>query len=105
MSASESKAGTGRSSLLVVVKGEHKYLVKYRIERRMELFDHLLEYGMDDNYNLTTFDALTLIEKLQEKKEEASVVSLSDDQPALEGESGLEGRAGDMNGPPTGRGV
>jgi hypothetical protein len=79
VSTSQSQGKTGRSALLVVVKGEHKYLFKYGAERKLELFDHLLEYGMDDNYNLTTFDVLALIEKLRSNEGEESVVSLDDD--------------------------
>lgn len=91
MSTSQSQGKTGKSSLLVVVKGEHKYLFKYSAECKLELFDHLLEYGMDDNYNLTTFDVLALIEKMQNHEGEESVVSLNDDSAPCGGrESGTE---------------
>jgi hypothetical protein len=100
VSTSESQAKTGRSSLLVVVKGEHKYLVKYNVKRKLEVFDHLLEYGMDDQYNLTTLDVLGLIERLQAKKEDAPVVSVAEDQFSLENESEPRDRKPDELGPP-----
>ena len=105
MSASESQAKTSRSSLLVVVKGEHKYLLKYNTERKMEVFDHLLACGMDDDYNLTTFDALALIEKLRAKKEDASIVSLGDDQPPVESDRGVDIPNTENTEPPNSRGI
>ena len=36
MSTSDRQTGTGRTSLLIVVKGKHKYLIKYDPARRPE---------------------------------------------------------------------
>jgi hypothetical protein len=81
---SKRQAKAGRCSLLVVVKGEHRYLVKYNPERKSELFDTLLDYGMDDGYNLTTFDALALIERLEGNNSGASVISLGEGESVVE---------------------
>ena len=84
MSAGKRQAQTGRYSLLVVVKGKHKYLVKYDPACKKELFELLLSYGQDDGYNLTSFDALALIERLEGNRAGSSVISLSEKEPSVE---------------------
>jgi len=90
-------------SLLIVVKGECKYLVKYNPESKSELFDLLLEYGMDDRYNLTSFDALTLIERIKGSKESASVISLSEEGFTIEPGLTLEDTPGEIGNSSPGR--
>ena len=90
MSTSPKEAETKKCSLLVVVKGEHKYLVKYNPARKAELFDLLLSWGMEDDFNLTSFDALALIERLKNQETESSVISLSEHETAVESDLSID---------------
>jgi hypothetical protein len=95
--------GTGKRqaktySLLIVVKGEDKYLIKYDPEGKSELFDLLLEYGMDDRYNLTSFDALTLIEKIKDSKMGASIIAIDEDEPSIRGNLAFGSPPAEMDG-------
>lgn len=102
MSAGKGQAGTRKYSLLVVVKGKHRYLVKYDPTYKQRLFDLLLQYGQDDNYNLTCFDALALIERLEGHKSGSSVISLSEEEPAVECDLTFDGPPADVNEPDAG---
>ena len=78
MSKTGRPGGRGASSLLIVVKGKHKYFVKYDSSRKSDLFDLLLRYGHDDSYNLTVLDALSLVEKLEGSDAGESLISLGE---------------------------
>jgi hypothetical protein len=86
----DNKTGTGKYSLLIVVKGRHRYLMKYDAARKGELFDLLVSYAMSGDYNLTAFDAFALIEKLKQHNGSASMISLSEDKPAVERDLSFE---------------
>lgn len=100
MSTSKKQAGVRKCSLLIVVKGEHKYMIKYGKDRKAELFDLLLAHGQDDGCNLTTFDALALIENMEETKAGTSVISLGEDEPGVQRDLTYENpsqEAGDLD--------
>ena len=102
MSTSERQTGTGKSSLLIVVKGSHKYLIKYDPARRPELFDLLLSYGQSDDYNMTSFDALALMERLDGRKRSASVISLNENESSVERDLTFESPPAEAEEPDTG---
>jgi len=83
VSTSKKQASQKKCSLLIVTKGKHKYIVKYDPACKKELFDLLLSYGQDDAYNLTSFDALALIERMTAHGDGASVISLSEEKSEL----------------------
>jgi len=91
------QTGTGKYSLLVVMKGEHRYLVKYDPAHKQELLNLLLDYGQRDDFNLTPFDALALIEKLGSRDGGSSVISLNEDAPSIEKDLTFDERAVDSD--------
>jgi hypothetical protein len=84
VSKGKKHAKARKYSLLIVIKGEHKYLVKYDPGRKSELLDLLTTYAMDETLNLTSVDVLALAEKLENRGTGAALIALDEGRPALE---------------------
>ena len=104
MSKRKSRQEQHTFSLLVLSKGKHKYFVKYDPSRKEELFDLLLGYGQSKDYNLTSFDALAIIERLANREvvmessgSGASIMSLSEGEPRVERDLTFENLAMEEN--------
>lgn len=81
--STDKQANPKKCSLLIVIKDRHRYILKYDPARPIVLFDLLLDYAQDKAYNLTSFDAMTLIERIRGRKPGASAIELSEGEPAV----------------------
>lgn len=78
---STEKKQARKCSLLIVLKGRHRYILKYNTSRLTDLFDVLMDYAQDEAYNLNNFDALALIDRIRGRKPGASVITLNESDP------------------------
>ena len=49
---------------LMVVKDSHRYMFKYSQGEEKKLFFTLIDYGKDDDFNITLIEVLHLIRKI-----------------------------------------